>query len=32
LPRRLYEATPYGLRVLDAWTTLLTRLLPEAAL
>jgi DNA-binding PadR family transcriptional regulator len=31
LPRRLYEATPYGLRVLKAWTTLLHHLAPEAA-
>jgi PadR family transcriptional regulator PadR len=29
LPRRLYEATPYGLRVLKAWTTLLQHLAPE---
>jgi PadR family transcriptional regulator len=31
LPRRLYEATPYGLRVLKAWTTLLHHLSPEPA-
>lgn len=31
LPRRLYEATPYGLRVLKAWTTLLRQLSPETA-
>jgi PadR family transcriptional regulator, regulatory protein PadR len=31
LPRRLYEATPYGLRVLKAWTTLLHHLAPEPA-
>lgn len=31
LPRRLYEATPYGLRVLKAWTTLLHHLAPETA-
>ena len=31
LPRRLYDATPYGLRVLKAWTTLLRHLAPEAA-
>jgi PadR family transcriptional regulator PadR len=31
LPRRLYEATSYGLRVLKAWTTLLRHLAPEAA-
>ena len=31
LPRRLYEATPYGLRVLKAWTTLLRHLSPETA-
>src|SRR5262245_39178003 len=29
LPRRLYEATPHGLRVLKAWTTLLHHLSPE---
>jgi DNA-binding PadR family transcriptional regulator len=29
LPRRLYEATPFGLRVLKAWTTLLHHLSPE---
>jgi DNA-binding PadR family transcriptional regulator len=28
LPRRLYEATPFGLRVLKAWTTLLHHLSP----
>ena len=31
LPRRLYELTPYGLRVLKAWTTLLHQLAPEPA-
>jgi len=31
LPRRLYEATPHGLRVLNAWTTLLHHLSPETA-
>jgi DNA-binding PadR family transcriptional regulator len=31
LPRRLYEATPYGLRVLKAWTMLLRHLAPETA-
>jgi DNA-binding PadR family transcriptional regulator len=31
LPRRLYEATPYGLRVLKAWTTLLHHLAPALA-
>jgi DNA-binding PadR family transcriptional regulator len=31
LPRRLYEATPHGLRVLKAWTTLLHHLSPEPA-
>jgi len=31
LPRRLYQATPYGLRVLKAWTTLLHHLAPEPA-
>jgi len=31
LPRRLYEATPYGLRVLKAWTTLLHLLAQEPA-
>lgn len=31
LPRRLYEATPYGLRVLKAWATLLRQLSPERA-
>jgi DNA-binding PadR family transcriptional regulator len=31
LPRRLYEPTPYGLRVLKAWTTLLHHLSPEHA-
>ena len=31
LPRRLYEATPYGLRVRKAWTTALRHLSPEAA-
>ena len=31
LPRRLYEASPYGLRVLEAWSVLLQRLSPEHA-
>jgi PadR family transcriptional regulator len=31
LPRRLYEATPQGARVLKAWTFLLRRLAPEPA-
>lgn len=31
LPRRLYEATPYGLRVLKAWATVLQHLHPEHA-
>lgn len=31
LPRRLYEATPYGLRVLKAWAALLRHLSPEHA-
>lgn len=31
LPRRVYEATPHGLRVLKAWTTLLHHLSPEPA-
>jgi PadR family transcriptional regulator PadR len=31
LPRRLYEAKPYGLRVRKAWATLLRHLAPEAA-
>jgi DNA-binding PadR family transcriptional regulator len=31
LPRRLYEATPYGLRVLKAWSVLLQHLSPEHA-
>lgn len=31
LPRRLYEATPFGLRVLKAWATLLQQLAPEPA-
>jgi PadR family transcriptional regulator len=31
LPRRLYEATPHGLRVLKAWTTLLHHFSPEPA-
>ena len=29
LPRRVYEATPLGRRVLEAWTHVATRLLPE---
>ena len=31
LPRRLYEATPHGVRVLKAWSTLLKHLSPEPA-
>jgi PadR family transcriptional regulator len=31
LPRRLYEATPQGLRVLRAWSALIQRLSPEPA-
>jgi PadR family transcriptional regulator PadR len=31
LPRRVYEATPFGLRVLKAWTTMLQHLSPEPA-
>jgi PadR family transcriptional regulator PadR len=31
LPRRLYEASPYGLRVLKAWSVLLQHLSPEHA-
>jgi DNA-binding PadR family transcriptional regulator len=31
LPRRLYEATPYGLRVLEAWSVLMQHLSPEHA-
>ena len=31
LPRRLYKATPFGLRVLNAWATLLQNLTPEPA-
>lgn len=31
LPRRLYAATPYGIRVLKAWTTLVQHLSPEHA-
>ena len=31
LPRRLYEATPHGVRVLKAWSTLIRHLAPEAA-
>jgi len=31
LPRRLYEVTPFGVRVLKAWTTLLHHLAPELA-
>jgi PadR family transcriptional regulator len=31
LPRRLYEATPQGLRVMKAWSTLLHALAPEPA-
>jgi PadR family transcriptional regulator, regulatory protein PadR len=31
LPRRLYEATPQGVRVLKAWSTLLRHLSPGVA-
>ena len=31
LPRRLYSATPYGIRVMKAWSTLLQDLSPEHA-
>lgn len=31
LPRRLYDASPYGLRVLKAWTLMLQHLTPEMA-
>jgi len=31
MPRRLYQATPLGLRVLTAWTSTATHLLPEFA-
>ena len=31
LPRRLYQATPHGLRVLKAWSVLLRHLSPEHA-
>jgi PadR family transcriptional regulator, regulatory protein PadR len=31
LPRRMYEATPYGIRVLNAWTLLLHHLAPQTA-
>ena len=31
LPRRLYEATPHGARVLKAWSTLLQHLAPDPA-
>ena len=31
LPRRLYKATPFGLRVLKAWGTLMQQLSPEPA-
>ena len=31
LPRRLYEASTYGLRVLKAWKVLLQQLTPEVA-
>jgi PadR family transcriptional regulator PadR len=31
LPRRLYEATPQGVRVLKAWSTLVRQLAPEPA-
>ncbi len=30
LPRRLYTATAFGRRVLDAWTLMAARLAPEA--
>ena len=31
MPRRLYQATPLGRRVLAAWTSTATHLLPEFA-
>jgi PadR family transcriptional regulator PadR len=31
LPRRMYSATPYGIRVMNAWSTLLQHLSPEHA-
>jgi PadR family transcriptional regulator PadR len=31
LPRRLYEATPHGLRVLEGWAVLLQHLAAEPA-
>jgi DNA-binding PadR family transcriptional regulator len=31
LPRRLYEATPQGLRVVRAWSALIQQLSPEPA-
>jgi PadR family transcriptional regulator PadR len=31
LPRRLYEVTPFGLRVMKAWSALLQHLSPEPA-
>jgi PadR family transcriptional regulator len=31
LPRRLYEATPFGRRVLSVWTRVTRQLLPEFA-
>jgi DNA-binding PadR family transcriptional regulator len=31
LPRRVYEATPHGLRVLKAWSTLVMQLALEPA-
>lgn len=31
LPRRLYEVTPFGLRVRKAWSALLQHLSPEPA-
>jgi PadR family transcriptional regulator PadR len=31
LPRRLYEATPFGQRVLAAWDQVAARLVPELA-
>jgi DNA-binding PadR family transcriptional regulator len=29
LPRRVYDATPFGRRVLEAWTQVAARLMPE---
>jgi PadR family transcriptional regulator PadR len=31
LPRRVYEATPFGRRVLDAWTLVARRVMPGFA-